>query len=470
MKKILSLMIAFVCLSATASNQPPTPDLTYAAEKAVNSVVYIKVTQAGKTRTYQYVDPFEDFFGDFFGRGGGSRPQQRQYREPDRKGAGSGVILSSDGFIVTNNHVVEGATELIVKLNDNREFRARIIGQDEQTDLAVIKIEAEGLQPITIGNSDDLKLGEWVLAIGNPFSFTSTVTAGIVSAKARSLGTGDIQSFIQTDAAINPGNSGGALVNTRGELVGINSMIYSQTGSYAGYGFAIPVTIMNKVVDDIKKFGVVQRALLGVSGMDMSNYIDRQREQEKEVDLGTTEGVYVTSVNSNGAAAAAEIQEGDVITHIDGKKITKFAELQEAMAQHKPGDKVVISYLRDKKSKKATVTLRNAQGTTNVIENFDDEELGIGLRALTEVEKREFGVKHGIYVTAVRDGKMKDAGVFKGLIITNVNGTDIDSTEDFYQQVREANKSSERVLWIKARSQTGTPRSFAVELEGKSNK
>ena len=174
MKKILSLMIAFVCLSATASNQPPTPDLTYAAEKAVNSVVYIKVTQAGKTRTYQYVDPFEDFFGDFFGRGGGSRPQQRQYREPDRKGAGSGVILSSDGFIVTNNHVVEGATELIVKLNDNREFRARIIGQDEQTDLAVIKIEAEGLQPITIGNSDDLKLGEWVLAIGNPFSFTST--------------------------------------------------------------------------------------------------------------------------------------------------------------------------------------------------------------------------------------------------------------------------------------------------------
>ena len=224
MKRLMFIMAAFVSLTLGATAMPPTPDLTYAAEKAVNSVVYIKVTQEGKTRTVQYVDPFEDFFGDFFGRGGGSRPQQRQYKEPDRKGAGSGVILSSDGYIVTNNHVVENATELIVKLNDNREFKARIIGTDKQTDLALIKVEATGLPAIAVGNSESLKLGEWVLAIGNPFSFTSTVTAGIVSAKARSLGTG-IQSFIQTDAAINPGNSGGALVNTQGELVGINSMI-----------------------------------------------------------------------------------------------------------------------------------------------------------------------------------------------------------------------------------------------------
>ena len=231
-------------------NQTPV-DLTYAAEKAVNSVVYIKVTSHGQTRTVQQFDPFgfDDFFGDFFGRG--NRPQQRQYKEPDRKGAGSGVILSADGYIVTNNHVVANADELTVKLNDNREFKARIIGTDENSDLAVIKIEAKDLQPIVVGSSDDLKLGEWVLAIGNPFSLTNTVTAGIVSAKARTMGTGGVESFIQTDAAINPGNSGGALVNTRGELVGINAMIYSQTGSYAGYGFAIPVTIMNKVVISI---------------------------------------------------------------------------------------------------------------------------------------------------------------------------------------------------------------------------
>ena len=336
------IMAAFVSLTLGATAMPPTPDLTYAAEKAVNSVVYIKVTQEGKTRTVQYVDPFEDFFGDFFGRGGGSRPQQRQYKEPDRKGAGSGVILSSDGYIVTNNHVVENATELIVKLNDNREFKARIIGTDKQTDLALIKVEATGLPAIAVGNSESLKLGEWVLAIGNPFSFTSTVTAGIVSAKARSLGTG-IQSFIQTDAAINPGNSGGALVNTQGELVGINSMIYSQTGSYSGYGFAIPVTIMNKVVSDIKQFGIVQRALLGIQGQDVSNYIDAQREKDKDVDLGTTEGIYVSSVETEGAAYEAGIEEGDVITHVDGKKVTKFGELQEVMAQHKPGDKVEVS-------------------------------------------------------------------------------------------------------------------------------
>lgn len=464
------IMTAFLGFSIGATAMQPTPDLTYAAESAVNSVVYIKVTQAGKTRTVQYVDPFEDFFGDFFGRGNGSRPQQRQYKEPDRKGAGSGVILSADGYIVTNNHVVEEATELIVKLNDNREFKARIIGTDKQTDLAVIKIEAEGLQAIPVGNSDNLKLGEWVLAIGNPFSFTSTVTAGIVSAKARSLYSGGIQSFIQTDAAINPGNSGGALVNTRGELVGINSMIYSQTGSYSGYGFAIPVTIMNKVVADIKQFGVVQRALLGISGQDVSDYIDAQREKEKEVDLGTTEGIYVGEVPTEGAAYEAGIEEGDVITHIDGKKVSKFGELMEIIAQHKPGDKVEVSYLRNKKAKKATVTLRNAQGTTRVLESLSDEELGVGLRALNDTEKRDFAVKTGVIVTAVRDGKMKDAGVVKGLIITKVNDADITSPDDFYEQVKKANNSSDRVLWIRARTQTGLNRSIVVDLGSEKEK
>lgn len=253
-------------MAATAVPQNPI-DLTVAAEKAVNSVVYIKVTTNSKTQTIEYNNPFEDFFGEFFGRGGGG--QQRRIQTPKRTGAGSGVILTADGYIVTNNHVVGDADEITVKLNDNREFSARIIGTDKTTDLALIKVQAEGLPAIQVANSDNLKLGEWVLAIGNPFSLTSTVTAGIVSAKARSLGAapGSIESFIQTDAAINPGNSGGALVNARGELVGINAMLYSQTGSYAGYGFAIPTSIMNKVVEDLKKYGSVQRALLGIAGM-----------------------------------------------------------------------------------------------------------------------------------------------------------------------------------------------------------
>ena len=228
-------------------------DLTGAAEKAVESVVYIKVTQTGKTQRVQVQDPFSDFFGDFFGfGGGGGQPQQREFKQPDRHAAGSGVIISADGYIVTNNHVVGEADEIEVKLNDNREFKGRIIGCDATTDLALIKIEAKELPAIAIGNSDDLKLGQWVLAVGNPFNLTSTVTAGIVSAKARSLGANGIESFIQTDAAINSGNSGGALVNERGELVGINAMLYSQTGSYSGYGFAIPTSIMNKVVADLK--------------------------------------------------------------------------------------------------------------------------------------------------------------------------------------------------------------------------
>lgn len=445
-------------------NQNPI-DLTYAAEKAVNSVVYIKVTAKGQTRTVTTYDPFEDFFGDFFGRGGNGGRQQRQYKEPDRKGAGSGVILSADGYIVTNNHVVEGADELNVKLNDNREFKARIIGTDKSSDLALVKIEADNLQPITIGSSDNLKLGEWVLAIGNPFSLTNTVTAGIISAKARSMGTGGVESFIQTDAAINPGNSGGALVNARGELVGINAMIYSQTGSYAGYGFAIPVTIMNKVVADLKEYGTVQRAVLGVSGTDVTNYIDSEREKSgKDIDLGTTEGFYVGSVSPDGAAEAAGLKEGDVITKVDGKKVTKFGELTEALAPHRPGDKVEVTYLRDKKQRTATITLRNEQGTTRVVEKVGDEELGVGLRALSETEMRQLALRNGVIVTAVRSGKMKDAGITKGIIILQVNDHVINTPEEFYDAAKEANMSTERVLWIRAITQSGLRKSFTVEL------
>jgi S1-C subfamily serine protease len=231
-------------------NQPV--DLTSAAEKACNAVVYIKVVTNGKTQTIEYRDPFEDFFGDFFGRGGGGT-QRRQIQTPKREGSGSGVIISSDGYIVTNNHVVENADNITITLNDNREFTAKTIGTDPTTDLALLKIEGTDFPTLVIGDSDALKVGEWVLAVGNPFNLTSTVTAGIVSAKARHLGANGIESFIQTDAAINQGNSGGALVNARGELVGINAMLYSQTGSYSGYGFAIPTTIMKKVVTDIDR-------------------------------------------------------------------------------------------------------------------------------------------------------------------------------------------------------------------------
>ena len=450
--------------AAAAVPQNPI-DLTYAAENAVNSVVYIKVTINGKTQTIQYRDPFEDFFGDFFGRGGGGG-SQRQIQTPKRTGAGSGVILTADGYIVTNNHVVQDADELTVKLNDNREFKARIIGLDKTTDLALIKIEAKDLQAITVANSDDLKLGEWVLAIGNPFSLTSTVTAGIVSAKARSLGAtpGSIESFIQTDAAINPGNSGGALVNARGELVGINAMLYSQTGSYSGYGFAIPTSIMNKVVDDLRQYGTVQRALLGISGQDVSTYIDAEKEKGREPDLGTVNGIYVAEVSADGAAAAAGLKEGDVITAIDGKTIEKFGQLQELLVNHRPGDKVTVTYVRDKKKHTVQITLRNIQGTTTAVQTLDTESMGAALRPLNDQEKQQLNLPYGLMISAIRDGKFKEAGLTKGLIIMKVNEKEMRTTADFEEAVKAANLSPDRVLWIRAKTQSGMNRSFAVEL------
>ena len=301
-------------------------DLTYAAEKALPAVVYIKNTQNSKVQTVEYSDPFEDFFNDpfggFFGRGQGNNgKRQRQIQTPKRTAAGSGVIISQDGYIVTNNHVVDGADELTVTLNDNKEYSARIIGADKTTDLALIKIDGKQLPAIAIANSDDVKIGEWVLAVGNPLGLNNTVTAGIVSAKARSMGQG-VSSMIQTDAAINQGNSGGALVNTRGELIGINAMIYSQTGSNIGYGFAIPTTIMNKVVDDLKQYGTVQRAMIGIKGSDVNAYVDQQKEEGKEIDLGTMEGVYVAEVVEESAAEDAGLKKNDVITHIDGQKVS----------------------------------------------------------------------------------------------------------------------------------------------------
>ena len=441
-------------------------DLTGAAETAVNSVVYISVTIEGKTQKVQVQDPFEDFFGDFFGFGnrGRQQPQQREYKQPDRHGAGSGVIISQDGYIVTNNHVVGQADEITVKLNDSREFKGRIIGTDETTDLALVKIDAKNLPAIKIGNSDDLKLGQWVLAVGNPFNLTSTVTAGIVSAKARTLGANGVESFIQTDAAINAGNSGGALVNAQGELVGINSMIYSQTGSYAGYGFAIPTTIMNKVVADLKVYGTVQRAILGVQGQDVDKYIDSEKSKGNTPDLGTVKGVYIAKVSDSSAAEEAGLEKGDIITQIDGKEVTKMSELQEQIAQHKPGDKVKISYLHNKKPKTVDITLRNSQGTTKVMQEVDLDQLGVSLRPISDEEMQNLNLSYGLVINNIRRGKMMEAGATKGTILLEVNDEKMKSLDDWEEVVKSANQSSDRALWIKALKPSGRKVSLVVDL------
>ncbi len=443
-------------------------DLTYAAEKALPSVVHIKYVQNSKTKTVEVQDDpwggFFDPFGFFGNPGGGSRQQRVQ--TPKREATGSGVIISQDGYIVTNNHVVEGADELTVTLNDNREFSAKIIGTDKQTDLALIKVNAKDLPAITIANSDDLKVGEWVLAVGNPYNLNNTVTAGIVSAKSRGLGASanGIESFIQTDAAINPGNSGGALVNTRGELVGINAMLYSQTGSFTGYGFAIPTTIMNKVVADIKKYGSVQRVQLGITGTDVLNHINRQKDQGKEIDLGTNDGVYVNSVSEDGNGAEAGLEEGDVITKVDGKPIVKMSELQEMINAKRPGDKITLTYLRNKKKIEKTITLKNAQGNTKPIEQADIDVLGAQFRPVTKPMMEQLNITYGLEVIKVNSGALKDAGINRGFIIQRVNEGMVKTIDDLQKEVKKASVSKDPVLYIQGMYPTGKKAYFAVPI------
>ena len=454
--------------SAVVAGQPV--DLTYAADKSLPAVVYIKYVQNSKVQTVNVEsDPFSDFFGDPFGffgnpRGGQGGSQKRQVQTPKREASGSGVIISPDGYIVTNNHVVEGADQLTVTLNDNREYNARIIGTDKNSDLALIKIDGKNLPAIQIGNSDDLKVGEWVLAVGNPFNLNNTVTAGIVSAKARSLGANGVESFIQTDAAINSGNSGGALVNTRGELVGINAMLYSQTGSYSGYGFAIPTTIMTKVVEDLKKYGTVQRAVLGIMGANVLDWKDKQKEEGKDLDLGTNEGIYVSKVESNSAGEAAGLKEGDVIVAVDGKKVTKMSELQELMAGKRPGDKLTITYLHNKKKESKTVTLKNAQGNTSIVKSADLDVLGGNFRTVTEQQKNELKIAYGLEVIKVNDGALKKAGIGKGLIILDVNDTPMKSLSDLQNAVKSASTAKDPVLYIKGVWPTGKKDYFAIQI------
>lgn len=450
-------------IESVAAGQPV--DLTYAAEKALPAVVHIKYVQNSKVQTVEVEeDPFSDFFGPFgfFGnpdRGNGGT-QKRRVQTPKKEATGSGVIISPDGYIVTNNHVVNGADELTVTLNDNREFSARIIGTDPNTDLALIKVNGKNLPTLPIGDSDNLKVGEWVLAVGNPYNLSSTVTAGIVSAKARSMGGEgtngpQISSFIQTDAAINPGNSGGALVNVKGELVGINAMLYSQTGSYSGYGFAIPTTIMNKVVDDLKQYGTVQRAVLGIKGGDVLNYINAQKEDNKTVDLGTNEGVYVAEVVEGSSASAAGIVKGDVIVEADGKKITKMAELQELLSKKRPGEQVTLTYFHNKAKKSKTVTLKNAQGNTKVIKTADLDVLGASFRPITEQQKKEYDLGFGLEVTKVGKGAIKDGGIGQGFIMQYANDTPLKSISDLQELVKSVSTSKDPVLIIKGVWPTG---------------
>lgn len=462
MKKISNYLLAGLCVVALAfsassfikvnastnevamAGQPV--DLTYAADKALPAVVHIRFVQNAKNEpSRMQMDPFSDFFSDPFGFFGQRHPSMPQKKE----GTGSGVIISSDGYIVTNNHVVNGADELTVTLEDNREFNARIIGTDPNTDLALIKINGKNLPSLPIGDSDKIKVGEWVIAVGNPFGLNNTVTAGIVSAKGRSLYQNGVESFIQTDAAINRGNSGGALVNTKGELIGINAMLYSETGSYAGYGFAIPTAIMNKVVDDLKKYGTVQRAFIGIKGQDVNMYLDNLKRQDKDVpDLGTNEGVYVAEVEDNGAAAEAGVKAGDVLNGIDGKKVTKMSELQEIINNKRPGDKATISWIHNKKKMSKTVTVKNQQGNTKVMRTADLDVLGAKVMPIDDNTKKELGISYGLQVKDVKNGAFKKGGISNGFIIINANDRPMKKISDLQEAVKDASTSKSPVLFI----------------------
>ena len=451
-----------------AINAQPV-DLTQAAENSVHAVVHIKAKQTSKVQNVQSTpDIFDYFFGD--GRGRNQRVQT-----PEKVGFGSGVIISKDGYVVTNNHVIDGADEITVKLNDNREFQGRVIGSDPNSDLALVKIEGDDFPTIPVGDSEALKVGEWVLAVGNPFNLTSTVTAGIVSAKARSIGiyNGGVESFIQTDAAINQGNSGGALVNTKGELIGVNSALASPTGAYSGYGFAIPTSIMTKVIADLKQYGTVQRALLGIKGGSLGGDgamsdqpIDKSGTTlaDKRKELGVIDGVWVTEVVEGGSAAGAGIKIDDVIIGLDGKAIKNMAELQEALAKHRPGDKVKVKLIRDKKEKTLDLTLKNEQGTTKVVKGVDMDILGAAFRELPDELKKQLNLGYGLEVTGVNGGKMGAAGIRKGFIILKVNNQSVRKVSDLEEILKAASKSPDQVLFITGMFPSGKRASYAVDL------
>lgn len=456
----------------TSASVGTNVDFTRAAESTVNSVVSIK-NFANPRYNNSSISPFMDdpFFDFFFG------PQQRRQQEPQKEGEpvqqglGSGVIISADGYIVTNNHVVDGADRLDVVLNDNRTFNATVIGTDPVTDIALIKIEADGLHAIRMGDSDDLKIGEWVLAVGNPFGFTSTVTSGIVSAKARSISsnTGNrrrngqmgVESYIQTDAAVNPGNSGGALVNLNGELVGINTAIYSNTGSYSGYSFAVPISLVSKVVEDLRTYGTVQRAVLGVTIQNLTSDLAKKHNIE-----GYSEGVLVTGFADHSSAREAGIEEDDLLIEFDGVPLKSVSQLQELVGRHSPGDKVKITYVRDNKRHTANIKLINSQGNTEVSTRGQFTDLGCAFVALDKQQCRDLGIANGVQVKGIQDGKMRKQGVKDGFVITKVNNqrvSSIDDIERIYNAVMQ--EDGDHVLFLTGMYPTGKNQYYAIPLD-----
>lgn len=427
------------------------PDFTKVAENSVHAVVHIKSTvktQASSRRQQRPIDPFEYFFG--FGDRGG-----QQYNPQPAVGFGSGVIISKDGYIITNNHVIDKATEIEVTMNDNSTYQARILGTDPSTDIALLKIEGKDFPYIPFGDSDQLKVGEWVLAVGNPFNLTSTVTAGIVSAKGRgNIGGGrngqanSIQSFIQTDAAINPGNSGGALVNTQGQLVGINTAIYSETGNFAGYGFAVPISMAGKIVADIKEYGAVQRAVLGVIIMDVANAKKEFPDKAKEIKV--TEGVYVAEFADQSPAKQAGIEIDDVIVSINDVKVRSVGELQEQVSRFRPGDKVKVAIKRGNQDKTFNITLKNSEGSTSIVTKEDGLGMvGAAFRDLSADKLKEYGIRSGVEVAGVdKNGKFSKEGINKGFIIQKINSQRVNSVSEVEAAIQAIASSDDKGLFI----------------------
>lgn len=437
----------FASMPTMFTSATPT-EFTSAAEKCIDGVVHVKTKFVQEQQGYD--NPFFQFF---FG-------MPEMGRQPQESAAsGSGVIISKDGYIVTNNHVIENSTNIEVVLNDRRSYEARLIGTDPATDIALLKIDAEGLTTIPFGSSDNVKVGEWVLAIGNPFNLTSTITAGIVSAKGRSIDildkrAGAIESFIQTDAAVNPGNSGGALVNTDGQLIGINTAIASQTGSFTGYAFAVPTSIVQKVISDLMEYGAVQRALLGIHISEVTP------EKAKDAGLNKVNGVYIEDVMKNSSADDAGLKKGDVILGINGNSTNTISQLQEQVTRFRPGENASVSYSRDGKVCEATITFKNEANNTTIQKQKMMEKLGASFEELASSDLKKLGLKNGVQVTDLRSGKLMSAGIRKGFIITEINGNEIKSIDDI-EKIASTTKGG---VYIEGRYPNGQAAYYAFGL------
>lgn len=401
-------------------------DFTVAAEKTLNAVVHVKNTMYKTVK-----DPFAEYF---YGEGYGTR----QYSQI---GTGSGVIIAADGYIVTNNHVIKNATDIEVTLNNKKVYKAKLIGADPTNDIALLKIDAKNLAYITLGDSDNVKVGEWVLAVGNPYNLTSTVTAGIISAKGRDLdGTNNIDSFLQTDAAVNAGNSGGALVNIHGELIGINTAISSMTGSFIGYSFAIPSNIAKKVIEDLMEFGNVQRAILGINGVELDS------ELADKLQIENTSGFYISNVVKNSGAQKAGLKANDVVVKLDQVKIATFADLNGYISTKRPNDTVNVVFLRNGKMQQVNVKLIKYE-TTNI------SALGLGLENLSPADLKRLNIANGVRISEIINKELASYGVKKGYVITSINGIEVYTIDDVNNMI--ANKSSGEAMRIEMRNLKG---------------